>query len=61
MQTETQPLRGPQKKPTRAEISAAWWRLRNAAESGDVEANALLIALAENKPLLAREGVACLK
>jgi hypothetical protein len=31
---------------------AAWVRLRNAAGSGDVVATALLIALAESRPIL---------
>ncbi|MBJ2210333.1 hypothetical protein JFT33_27490 [Pseudomonas carnis] len=43
--------RGPQAKPTRAEINAAWSRLRSAAEQGSVQASALLIALVENRPL----------
>lgn len=47
--------RGQQVKPTRAEISAAWARLRAAAEQGHIEANALLIALAENKPAISME------
>ncbi|UVM17537.1 hypothetical protein LOY42_04290 [Pseudomonas sp. B21-023] len=49
-------LRGQQVRPTKAEISAAWARLRAAAEQGHIEANALLIALAENKPTFAMEG-----
>lgn len=48
--------RGHQVKPTRAEISAAWGRLRAAAEQGHIEANALLIALAENKPAISMEA-----
>lgn len=43
--------RGPQAKPTRAELNAAWSRIRLAAEQGSVQASALLIALTENKPL----------
>ncbi|EIK94028.1 hypothetical protein PMM47T1_24079 [Pseudomonas sp. M47T1] len=39
--------RGHQSKPTRAEIRAAWERLKTAAEQGNLEANALLIALTE--------------
>lgn len=50
--TTTAKPRGPQSKPTKAEISAAWARLRSAAQQGNVEANALLIALAENKPAI---------
>jgi hypothetical protein len=43
--------RGTQAKPTRAELNAAWNRLRAAADQGSVQANALLIALTENRPL----------
>ena len=43
--------RGRQAKPTRHEVAAAWDRLRSAADGGDLQANALLIALAESKPL----------
>jgi hypothetical protein len=50
MSTSTK-LRGQQAKPTRAEVKAAWGRLRNAANQGCVQANALLIALVENHPL----------
>ena len=51
MSTPTK-LRGHQAKPTRAEVKAAWGRLRNAADQGNVQANALLIALVENHPLI---------
>lgn len=47
--TATPKIRGQQTKPTTAEIRDAWARLRNAAGNGDVQANALLIALSENK------------
>ncbi|SDP40946.1 hypothetical protein SAMN04489798_5667 [Pseudomonas arsenicoxydans] len=43
--------RGRQAKPTRNEVSAAWDRIRSAADGGDLQASALLIALVENKPL----------
>lgn len=43
--------RGRQAKPTRHEVNAAWDRLRDAADRGDLQASAALIALAENKPL----------
>lgn len=43
--------RGRQAKPTRAEVAAAWGRLRAAADQGDVQACAALIALSEGKPL----------
>lgn len=55
MATPNKP-RGHQVKPTKAEISAAWGRLRAAAEQGHIEANALLIALAENKPAISMEA-----
>jgi hypothetical protein len=45
--------RGQQAKPTRAEVKAAWGRLRTAADQGSVQASALLIALVENRPLIA--------
>ena len=45
-------LRGHQVKPTRAEVKSAWGRLRIAAAQGSVQANALLIALVENHPLI---------
>lgn len=43
--------RGHQVKPTIAEVNAAWARLRAAAGNGDVQANALLIALVEKRPV----------
>ena len=43
--------RGRQAKPTRVEVAAAWDRLRAAADRGDIQASAALIALTENKPL----------
>lgn len=52
MHTTTQKQRGPQAKPTRAELNSAWARIRLAADQGSVEACALLIALAENKPVI---------
>ena len=50
------PARGRQHKPTRSEVTAAWSRLREAAADGSVQASALLIALAENRPVLAMES-----
>lgn len=44
--------RGPQYKATRTDIEKAWLRLRDAADTGDLQASALLIALAESKPLM---------
>jgi len=55
MQT-TAKNRGPQAKPTRAELNSAWARIRSAAGQGSVEACALLIALAENKPVISVES-----
>lgn len=52
MSTTIKP-RGHQAKPTRAEVKAAWGRLRAAADQGSVQASALLIALVENRPLIA--------
>ncbi|WP_252090319.1 hypothetical protein [Pseudomonas sp. MWU13-3659] len=43
--------RGQQAKPTRSELKAAWGRLRTAAEQGNIQANAALIALTENRPV----------
>ncbi len=56
MQTQPTKQRGPQAKPTRAELNSAWARLRAAADKGSVEACALLIALSENKPVIALES-----
>lgn len=50
--SNTTKLRGAQVKPTRAEVNAAWCRIRAAADQGSIEASALLIALAENKPVI---------
>ena len=52
------PARGRQHKPTRSEVAVAWGRLREAADNGSVQASALLIALAENKPVIAMESPA---
>lgn len=43
--------RGRQAKPTRREVCAAWDRLRAAADRGDIQASAALIALTEGRPL----------
>lgn len=48
----TTKYRGRQVRPTQAEINSAWVRLRSAADSGDQQANALLVALAKNKPII---------
>lgn len=44
--------RGRQQKATSTDVSKAWLRLRDAAEAGNLEASALLIALAERRPLI---------
>lgn len=56
MQTTITKQRGPQSKPTRAELNSAWARIRSAADKGSVEACALLIALCENKPVISLES-----
>jgi hypothetical protein len=49
--TATAKIRGRQARPTRTEVIDHYERLRAAADLGNVQASALLIALAENKPL----------
>lgn len=44
--------RGRQVRPNRAELTAAWSRIRDAADKGSIPASALLIALSENKPFV---------
>lgn len=44
-------VRGRQAKPTKSEVASAWGHIRAVAETGDLQACALLIALSENKPL----------
>ncbi|RMV84729.1 hypothetical protein ALP04_01932 [Pseudomonas amygdali pv. sesami] len=56
MHTTQAKQRGPQARPTRTELNLAWARIRAAAESGNVTANALLIALSENKPVISLES-----
>ncbi|MEE5760317.1 hypothetical protein V2N83_10665 [Streptococcus pneumoniae] len=48
---EATKTRGRQHRPTRSEVAACYDRLRSAADQGNVQAAALLIALAENRPL----------
>lgn len=43
--------RGRQARPTRAEVAAAWSRIRAAADAGSVQASAALIALSEGRPV----------
>lgn len=50
--------RGKQARPTKGELAAYYGLLRNKASEGDVQATALLIALAERRPLLPGEGIA---
>ena len=51
-------VRGRQCTPTRSEVADYYSRLRTAADQGNVQASALLIALAERRPLLPTEGLA---
>ncbi|TKD44221.1 hypothetical protein FCG41_07455 [Azotobacter chroococcum] len=48
--------RGPAKKVTKAEAVVALRRLREAAASGDISANAALVALAEGRSLERSNG-----
>lgn len=48
--------RGRQAKPTKAEVAAAWEHIRVAAEAGNLQACALLIALTEGKPFMHTDG-----
>lgn len=50
--TEATKTRGRQRRPTASEVAAAWDRIRIKADQGDVAASALLIALAEKRPVL---------
>lgn len=45
MTSNDQPVRGRQVKPTQRELDAAWSRLREQADAGNLIANGLLIAL----------------
>jgi hypothetical protein len=56
MEHTTRQPRGRQAKPTKAEVSAAWVCIRNAAAHGDIQASALLIALSEGRPALHVDG-----
>ncbi|OZY41075.1 hypothetical protein CJF43_14370 [Pseudomonas fragi] len=55
--SETKLVRGRQAKPTKSEVASAWEHIRAAAETGDLQACALLIALSENKPLHLDSGI----
>lgn len=48
--------RGRSRAVSKAEVTAAWDRLRNAADHGDVTACALLISLTERRPILPAQG-----
>lgn len=48
----TEKTRGRQQHPSRTELTAAWSRIRDAADKGNIPASALLIALTENKPFV---------
>lgn len=50
--------RGKQARPTREELASYYSLLRAKAGEGDIQASALLIALAERRPLLPVETVA---
>lgn len=45
-------VRGKRARPTRTELAAYYDALRSKASEGDVQATALLIALAERRPLI---------
>lgn len=48
---ETTKTRGRQHRPTTSEVARYYELLRSAAEQGNVQATAFLIALAEKRPL----------
>ena len=50
--------RGKSRGITKAEVDAARDRLRDAASAGDIQACAVLIALAERQPILAGRAIA---
>lgn len=49
---DTKTARGRQVTPTKQDVHNAWERIRNAAEAGNLAANAILIALSDHKLLL---------
>lgn len=51
----TSSARGGQVRPTNRETRAAWETIRNAANAGDVQAAAILVALTERTPLVLRD------
>lgn len=53
----TAPKRGRQVKPTTSDVRAAWERIRQAADGGDIEATAMLIALGEGRPIQAPNDI----
>lgn len=56
MQSSARPTRGRQARPTRAELNAAWSRLKTESNRGNVVACALLVALAEGHPVFHAES-----
>lgn len=50
--------RGRQHRPTTSEVARYYERLRSAADQGNVQATAFLIALAERRPLPAEAAAA---
>ena len=50
------PTRGRQARATKAEVTKAWSRIRDAAEDGSLIGSALLIALSEGKPFAHADG-----
>lgn len=49
--TEATKTRGRQRRPTASDVARYYDRLRSAADQGNVQATALLIALAERRPV----------
>ncbi|OWL88851.1 hypothetical protein [Halopseudomonas aestusnigri] len=54
--TSAAPTRGRQARATKAEVTNAWRRIRDAAEDGSLLGSALLIALSEGKPFAHADG-----
>ncbi len=55
---QPQKRRGRSREVTKAEVEAARNRLRDAAAAGDIQACAVLIALAERQPILEGGAIA---
>lgn len=56
MNNSNRPPRGRSKRPTNAEIDAAWQHIRDAAADGDLQACAMLITLSEQKHSMRTDG-----